>query len=251
MEYRLLERLSENLVGFVPKFLNGVNRNCSTYVKGVRTQDKGINKSFENIVNHIVCTTLNQLECPYEPFVGDILSDVSYETPEFILQVDAKGCHIEDGDFTMKKDGFHGHCGVAQTSLQSTCLYTHRKTGIKHIQKGKQHAVFNGKPVYTFIAFMVWGHDISYFIQTCGVILLPHEPTDFKFKVGKSEDEMRWVVKNPELYRVHQFVSESPSQILDSTQSECRRDQASSPQLPSSPIQQMDQAPLPQVDNTP
>ena len=209
-----IHKLLSNLVHNLNKSLPIINQRCEPYQKGVRTQDKGINKNFQNIVQQTTQNTLNEAGYYYEPSIGDVLSDVSLETDTFILQVDAKGCHVDDGDFTIKKDNcFHGHCGIAQTSLVSNALFTSRKSGESIQQKGLQRQYIDEKPVYTFIAYMRWGYTSQYYFDSCGVIYLPHTSEDIYFRVGKSKDEMRWVLKNPSLYCLHQFSSEQLPQI--------------------------------------
>lgn len=200
-----------------------INRRCAAYTKGANTQDKGINKNFENLVGDAVRQVLTSLGIAHTSAILDVLSDVSIETEDFILQVDAKGCIVTDHDFSVKNGHLHGHCGKAQTSLVSTKMFKDRKTGEIHETRGIQKETIDGKPVYTFVVFMRWGfsEEKKYYIESCGSVFLPHVADDFDFKVGKSHDEMRWIVKNPELFRIHRFASESPSQTLDSTQSEC------------------------------
>lgn len=208
------ERISSLLTSSLPV----MNCRFPPYVKGLKTQDKGINTNFENLVGDATRQVLTSLGIAFTSAILDVKSDVSIETDDFILQVDAKGCHVGDGDqeFAVKKTGhFHGRCGIAQTSLVSTALFNGTE------QRGLQRGEIDGKPVYTFIVFMRWGYDTEYYVESCGVVHLPHSPEDFGFKVGKSGDEMRWVIKNPALYQVHRFASESPSRIPDSAQSEC------------------------------
>ncbi len=198
-----------------------INRRCAPYVKGEKTQDKGINKNFENLVGDAVRSVLFESGIPYWSAIGDVISDVSIETEDFILQVDAKGCHVADSDFVVKPKTkcFHGHCGIAQTSLVSTAQFTNRKTGEKTEQRGIQKPEIDGKPVFTFVTFMRWGYNTQYYIESCGVVYLPHTSEDIGFNVGKSPDEMRWFVKNPSLYQIHQFACESPEQSQDLVQS--------------------------------
>jgi len=211
--------LLKNLVSVLRENLPLINQRCAPYQKGVKTQDKGINKNFENLVYHTAQQTLTQLGHTFKPYIGDVLSDVALETPEAIYQIDAKGCHVDDGDFKIKKDKyFHGHCGIAQTSLTSNVCFTTRNSGEKTEQKGLQVPEIDGKPVYTYIVYMTWGFDNQYYIDTCGVIHLPHTTEHIDFRVGKSKDEMRWLLKDPSLYCIHQFSSESTSQTPDSTQ---------------------------------
>ena len=249
----LLSLLASEIVSLLTRAIPVINRRCDPYLKGVNTQDKGINKNFENLVGDAARSVLTKLGYDYTSCIAETLSDVSLETDEFILQVDAKGCHIEDGDFLVKPRDkcLHGHCGIAQTSLVSTKPFTERKTGVKTEQKGLQKPEIEGKPVYTFVVFMRWGYTTQYIVESCGVVYLPHTAEDFDFRVGKSHDEMRWVVKNPELYRIHQFASESPLQIQGSTQSECSEAQDSSQQSPSSPMPQTDPAQPPAEDRKP
>jgi hypothetical protein len=226
MQNTLLPLLLSSVRGLLAQNLPVVNRRCAPYTKGKNTQDKGINKNFENLVGDAVRMTLTSMGIAHTSAILDVLSDVSIETENFILQVDAKGCHIDDGDFLVKPRDrcLHGHCGIAQTSLVSTTPFTTRKTGEKVEQRGLQKSMIDGKPVYTFVAFMRWGYSTQYIVESCGVVYLPHVADDVDFRVGKSPDEMRWVIKNPELYQIHRFVSESPLQIPGSTQSECTVD---------------------------
>lgn len=211
-----------------------INRRCAPYVKGEKTQDKGINKNFENLVGDAVRKVLSDQGISYTSAISDVMSDVSIETDDFILQVDAKGCNVADHDFLIKPKTkhFHGHCGIAQTSLVSTAHFTNRKTGEKTEQRGLQKCEIDGKPVYTFVVYMRWGYSTEYYIESCGVVQLPHTPEDFGFNVGKSTDEMRWFVKNPSLYRIHQFACELPPQTPDLVQLEDSEVPDSSPQSP-------------------
>lgn len=218
----LLPLLLHAVCSLLSSALPIINRRCAPYVKGEKTQDKGINKNFENLVGDAVRKVLTDRGIPFMSAIGDVISDVSIETDDFILQVDAKGCNVADSDFIIKPKTkyFHGHCGIAQTSLVSTAQFTNRKTGEKTEQRGLQKSEIDGKPVYTFVVFMRWGYSTQYYIESCGVVYLPHTPDDFGFNVGKSADEMRWYVKNPTLYQIHRFASESPAQTPDLVQSE-------------------------------
>jgi hypothetical protein len=207
--------LLEKVRGLITTSLSTINRRCAVYEKGKDTQDKGINKNFENLVGDAARDVLTDRKLLFKSAILDVQSDVSLETDDFILQVDAKGCIVTDGDFCIKTDGFlHGHCGKAQTSLVSTALFTDRKTGQKYETRGLQKPFIDGKPVYTFVVYMRWGFSDKYYVDTCGVVWLPHTAEKIDFRVGKSHDEMRWVIKNPSLYRIHRFASESPSQTL-------------------------------------
>ena len=250
---RLLSLLASEIVSLLTRAIPVINRRCDPYQKGVNTQDKGINKNFENLVGDAARSVLTKMGQEYTSCIAETLSDVSLETDDFILQVDAKGCHVKDGDFLVKPRDkcLHGHCGIAQTSLVSTAPFTERKTGEKTEQKGLQKPEIEGKPVYTFVVFMRWGYTTQYVVESCGVVYLPHTAEDFEFRVGKSHDEMRWVVKNPNLYRIHRFASESAGQTQGSAQSECSEAPSSAPQSQSSPSLQTDPAQPPAEDRTP
>lgn len=197
----ILARVSSLLASSLPT----MNRRFGAYVKGEKTQDKGINKNFENLVGDAVRQVLTTLGIAFTSAILDVQSDVSIETNDFILQVDAKGCHVGDSEFIVKKTGhFHGHCGIAQTSLVSTALFKETE------QCGLQKHEIDGKPVYTFVVFMRWGYNTEYYVESCGVVHLPHSAENFGFNVGKSADEMRWFITNPALYQVHRFASVSP-----------------------------------------
>ena len=249
----LLPLLTTEIVELLTEAIPVINRRCEPYTKGVKTQDKGINKNFENLVGDACRNVLTALKKPYASCISDTLSDVSLETDDFILQVDAKGCHIDDGDFLVKPRDkcLHGHCGVAQTSLVSTTPFTNRKTGEKVEQKGLQKPFLDGKPVHTFVMFMRWGYTTKYIIESCGVVYLPHTADHVDFRVGKSADEMRWVIKTPDLYRIHEFVSESPLQTPGLALQECTELLEILQPLPLSPNPQMDLEQSPQEDMQP
>lgn len=232
LEDRFMTRLLDEIRNLLEKNLPTINRRCAAYEKGKKTQDKGINKNFEKLVEHATRNVLTGLGMDFWPAILDVRSDVSLETEHAIFQVDAKGCHNKDREFLVRpRDKYlHGHCGIAQTSLVSTALYTDRKTGEKTEQKGRQKSEVDGKPVYTFVVFMRWGYTTQYVAESCGVVYLPHMAKDVEFRGGKSPDEMRWVIKNPRLYRIHQFASQSPLQIPDSVQSVCSETQETLPQ---------------------
>ena len=182
-----------------------MNRRLEKYEKGKDTEAKGINRNFENLVRDAVYQVLAKLKIKYASGILPQLSDVSIETDEFILQVDAKGCHVKDGDFTKKPKGFKGHCGIAQTSLTTTKT---NKKGIVKEWKGLQQSTIDEKPVYTLIAFMRWGYSDKYYIESCGVVNLPHTNNDILSQGGKSAHEMRWIVTNSDLYQIRQFACE-------------------------------------------
>ena len=245
----LLSLLASEIVSLLTRAIPVINRRCDPYLKGVNTQDKGINKNFENLVGDAARSVLTKLGYDYTSCIAETLSDVSLETDEFILQVDAKGELETDRDFKVYKQGLKIHCGEAQTSV--TVSNTTKK-GTK-TWKGIQKPEIEGKPVYTMIAFLRWGYtaETKYHLESCGVVTIPHDSAFVKGAGGKSNKEMRFFIADPELYRIHRFASESPLQIQGSTQSECSEAQDSSQQSPSSPIPQTDPAQPPAEDRMP
>jgi hypothetical protein len=181
--------------------MKNLNSRCEKYVKGTKTQAKPSNINFENLVRMAAQKTLDRMGIDYWPAVCPNISDCAFEWEDGILQLDAKGCHIVDKEMCEKKDGLHIHCGVAQTSLTSTKLFNDKP------QIGLQKTEIDGKPVYTFIAGLRWGStDTGYFAESFGLANIPHSYDDVGFNVGKSDKEMRIVLKNPELWDIKKLT---------------------------------------------
>jgi len=230
-EQQLMVDLLKKICILIPTSLPVINRRCPAYEKGKNTQAKPINENFENLVGDAVRNMMTDRGYSYGPAYLEHRSDVSLETDDFILQVDAKGVLVldSDNDFKVCKEGLKVRCGEAQTSI--TIANTDKK-GVTKTWQGLQMPVIEGKPVYTLLAFMRWGYstETKYYIESCGVAIIPHDSSAVKPAGGKNSKELRFFIESPSLYRVHQFASESPSRIPDSAQQECNDVPATSQQ---------------------
>ena len=223
------------LIPGVQNMLKTVSRRCRPYNKEGKPQDQPPSKNFEQLVEECQRKTLNSMDIPFYPAFCEHLSDISHETEFMIIQNDAKVCSIMPGktgidtDFTILSNGLKIHCGEAQTSLQHKHIAYQggSKERPEKVIKGLQSTSIDGKPVLTLISFLRWGWDIQrgYYPSSCGILLLPHTYDGLEPYGGKSKKEMRWIIKNPELYINHSFVYESVPQIQDSIQSEEMTDQ--------------------------
>lgn len=221
LEQTLLTAVVSRLKQEIDSFIVQVNQECPPYQKGRDTQDKGINKSFEHLARYVVDETLREMIGNSKPYYGQHLADIPRVTENFILQCDAKGCKSTDREFIVTNQGLKGHCGIAQTSLTSTRPYIKKNTIEPIIQKGLLTPVMNDKKVITMVVFLRWDYKDSYYIESYGATILPHSYEDVIFPYcGKSTDEMRWVITNPNLFIVERPASQSTLQTLDSAQSE-------------------------------
>jgi hypothetical protein len=224
------------LIPGVQNMLKTIGRRCRPYNKEGKSQDQPPNKNFENLVEDCQRKTLALMDIAFYPAFCEHLSDISHETEFMIIQNDAKGCSIMpskagtlDTDFTILSNGLKIHCGEAQTSLKHkhTAYQGGSKQRAEKIIEGLQSTSIDGKPVLTLISFLRWGWNIDrgYYPSSCGIVFLPHTDENLEPYGGKSKKEMRWIIKNPELYIIHSFAYESIPQIQDSVQSEEMRDQ--------------------------
>ena len=213
-------------------FMARITQRCRPYVKGVRTQDTPTAKNFEQHVNFVAYDVLRQMGVHGFPAVCEHMSDTAIETDTCIIQLDAKACEYTDGDFRSYKNGFKIHCGEAQTSLTGK----YEDTPIK----GLQSQIIDGKPVYTLLSFMRWGYSDKYFAESVGIVLIPHDQDKVKVGGGKSKKECRFYIKDPTMYHIHSFASQSAQQIQDLVQSELKSDEESLQQDQLSQNQQMD-----------
>ena len=203
--------LLKKLGALVTKHLPTMNRRFGDYVKGEKTQDKGINGCFESIVEDATRQTLDEVGIVHSAGMQEVRSDTARETATFILHNDAKGCNVsEKAEFTVvQNDGFHMHNGIRQTSLTSDKEFIDRKTKERTVQVGQQVSELEEKRVYTLVSWMRWGFNAEtrYFVESIGVVELPHTRENVKFNVGKSKDEMRLVLMDPEAYQhIHRFA---------------------------------------------
>lgn len=252
LEQTLLTAVVSRLKQEIDSFIVQVNERCPPYQKGRDTQDKGINKSFEHLARYVVDETLREMTGNSKPYYGQHLADIPRVTENFILQCDAKGCKSTDREFKVIKEGFKGHCGIAQTSLTSTRPYITKKTGETVTQKGLLTPVMNDKKVITMVVFLRWDYNDSYYIESYGATIVPHSCEDVVFPFsGKSKDEMRWVITNPNLFIVERPASQSTLQTLDSAQSEHIEVPTALPQSQLCQNQQMDPEQPHREDRTP
>ena len=241
LEQTLLTAVVSRLKQEIGSFIADVNDRCPPYEKGRDTQDKGINKSFEHLVRYVVDETLRDMTGSSKPYYGQHLADIPRVTDNFILHCDAKGCKSTDREFIVTKQGLKGHCGIAQTSLTSTRPYVSKKTSEPVIQKGLLMPVMNDKKVVTMVVFLRWDYKQSYYIESYGATILPHSYEDVTFPYcGKSTDEMRWVITNPNLFIIERPASQLTLQTRDSAQSEHIEVPTVLPQSQSCQNQQMD-----------
>lgn len=195
---RFMSLYMDRMVNSVPRLMTQITRRCHPYVKGERTQDTPAAKHFENHMNFVAYDVMKELGIEGYPAVCESISDTSIETDSCILQLDAKVCrHTESSEFRVKNGELQIQCGVAQTSLSSVS----KGQAIQGLQKTD----IDGKPVYTLLGFLRWGYTDRYFAESLGIVLLPHDQTRVKQKAGKCSHQLRLVIGDPELWRVHTF----------------------------------------------
>jgi hypothetical protein len=223
-----------NMHSSIPNLMKKITERCRPYEKGKLTQDTPTAKNFEQYVNFVAYETLKVMGGAGYPAICEYLSDTAIETDSCIIQLDAKACmNTESTEFRVKKGALQIHCGIAQTSLSSVCK--------KQIVKGLQTPGINGKPVYTLLTFLRWGYkDLSYFAESVGIAMIPHDQTMVKERAGKSTHELRMLILNPALWIIHSYVPESVLRIEGSAQSEPMSDSETSLPDQSCQIRQMD-----------
>lgn len=206
LEFRIV--FLRKLFGAVANnLIPNANKRFRKYVKNQKTQDQPINANFETLVREAVSNALNELGIEHWTAVTEYRSDVHVEGDDFILQLDAKGCNATDHDFKKVKNGdLKIHIGEAQHSL----TLDENEIGLKLTNpvRGKQHAMIDGKPVYTSLSFIRWGYTEArgYFAESIGFVNIPHEiGEDIYAAGGKSRKEARLCVKNSDLYELREF----------------------------------------------
>lgn len=193
----------ETFMSFIGKnhkcFIDKVNKRSPAYKKGDNCYKKSINKNIENFFYHCSTLTLKELNYNYEPAICEHHSDHSFETENFILHLDAKGCLEEDRDFTENKEGLQIHIGNSQI-LNYVSSMTKDK-----IQKGLQYPFIDGKPVITLVAFLKWSYKNEYKINGYGIVNCSPLDCDKIIIKGKSNHELRFRITNKELYKIEKI----------------------------------------------
>lgn len=225
--FKLVHAVTKNLIP-------NANKRFRKYVKSEKTQDQPINSNFEALVNEAAGSTLREMGIEYWVGVTDHKSDTHLETDDFILQLDAKGCLVDDRDFKIydwcgkNQLGFSGlqvHLGLAQHTRVFSQLLDRDRTKLVDLKdpiQGKQLREIDGKPVHTMVSFLKWGYNESkggYFADTVGLAEFPHEDDVYAVAGKQKGKELRFIITNPELYSVHKFVAESVPQTQDSAPS--------------------------------
>ena len=238
----LLSKLAEEVnTNLIPS----ANSLFRRYVQGVNSRCQPINVNFQNIATECAAATLREMGIKYRVAVSEHSSDTPLVGDDFYLQLDSKGCLEKDKDFKIRywpirkknklvSTGLQVHLGTAQHSRNVTHVLNTPRTGLVALEKpvqGKQLREINGKPVYIMISFLKWGftEERGYFADSVGVAEFPHE-NDVYAAAGKTIDnELRFIITNPELYSVHKFVAESVPQTQDSVPSSSTEPQAAEP----------------------
>ena len=226
---------------FLGKIVNAVKNNLipnakrfSKYVKGEKPQDKAINGNFQTLVNEVAISVLREMEIECWTAITEHRSDTHLETDSFILQLDAKGCLMDDNDFEEYKpkgknpmdiNGLKIHLGIAQHTRTFTDLLNNTRTNLEPLPSpvvGKQLREIDGKPVYTLVSFMKWGYTDShgYFVNSVGIAEFPHENDVYAIAGKQKGKELRFIITNPALYSIHSFAFESDPQTQGSTPSD-------------------------------
>ena len=236
--FKLVHAVTKNLIP-------NANKRFRKYVKSEKTQDQPINSNFEALVNEAAGSTLREMGIEYWVGVTDHKSDTHLETDDFILQLDAKGCLVDDNDFEeyspkgknpMNISGLKIHLGLAQHNRTFTQMLNRTRTELVDLPKpvaGLQLREIDGKPVYILVSFLKWGYTESrgYFADSVGIAEFPGEEHVYAAAGKQKDTELRFIITNPELYSVHKFASESAPQTQDSTPSDNTEHQAA--ELPS------------------
>jgi hypothetical protein len=203
-------------------------------MKSEKTQDQPINSNFQTLVNEAAVSVLREMKIDFWTAITEHRSDTHLETDSFILQLDAKGCLIDDNDFEEYKpkgknpmdiNGLKIHLGIAQHTRTFTDLLNNTRTNLEPLPSpvvGKQLREIDGKPVYTLVSFMKWGYTDShgYFVNSVGIAEFPHENDVYAIAGKQKGKELRFIITNPALYLIHSFASESDPQTQDSTPSD-------------------------------
>ena len=226
---------------FLAKMINSINNNLipngnrrfRKYIKSEKTQDQPINSCFQSLVHDAAILTLQEMKIDYWTAITEHRSDTHLETDKFILQLDAKGCLVDDNDFeeykpkskdAMDVSGLKIHLGLAQHTRTFTELLNNKRTKLEPLETpvtGKQLREIDGKPVYTLLSFLKWGYteERGYFACSVGIAEFPHENDVYAVAGKQKGKELRFIITNSELYLIHIFSSESALQIQDSTPS--------------------------------
>ena len=227
---------------FLGKIVNAVknnlipnaNKRFRKYVKSEKTQDQPINSNFQTLVNETAISVLHEMKIDFWTAITEHRSDTHLETDSFILQLDAKGCLMDDNDFEEYKpkgknpmdiNGLKIHLGIAQHTRTFTDLLNNTRTNLEPLPSpvvGKQLREIDGKPVYTLVSFMKWGYTDShgYFVNSVGIAEFPHENDVYAIAGKQKGKELRFIITNPALYSIHSFAFESAPQTQGSTPSD-------------------------------
>lgn len=211
---KLVHAISSNLIP-------NANKRFRKYVRSEKTQDQPINCNFQSLVHEAATSTLREMGLEYWVAITDHRSDTHLETDDFILQLDAKGCLVDDSDFEeykprgknpMEINGLKIHLGLAQHTRTFTQQLNNTRTALVDLTTpvvGKQLREIEGKPVYTLVSFLKWGFTEArgYFADSTGLAEFPHEG-HVHAVAGKTTHEPRFIITNPDLYQIHRFAAE-------------------------------------------
>ena len=210
---KLVHAISSNLIP-------NANKRFRKYVKSEKSQDQPMNTNFERLVEEAAGSTLREMGIVCWVGVTEHKSDAHLETDDFILQLDAKGCLVDDNDFEefkkvnnpMEINGLKIHLGLAQHTRTFTQQLNNTRTALVDLTTpvvGKQLREIGGKPVYTLVSFLKWGFTEArgYFAHSTGIAEFPHEGHVYA-AAGKTKHESRFIITNPDLYQIHRFAAE-------------------------------------------
>lgn len=191
----IMKPCADDLSKYSQEMIKSDNSDLEVYQKGVKTQDKGINKGFERLIIEFLterCKELHGIKAPityFDEIISDFAVKIKLPTsivdklkpvsphgkPEYIIiNIDAKGCMKSDND--SRHDIFH--CGNAQTSILKIISKERIKGKIQpewkplypkdrwHPRKyteifGKQKCYKDGIPIITGLIKIVWDYEIG------------------------------------------------------------------------------------------
>ena len=226
----------------IRNLIPNANKRFRKYVKSEKTQDQPINANFQTLVNETAVSVLREMDIESWTAVTEHRSDTHLETDTFILQLDAKGCLVDDHDFEdytprgknpMGINGLKIHLGLAQHTRVFTQILNNTRTGLVDLPTpvaGLQLREIDGKPVYTLVSFLKWGYTDArgYFANSVGIAEFPHEGDVYAVAGKQTGKELRFIITNSDLYTIHKFAYESAPQIQDSVPSDSTEHQVAS-----------------------
>lgn len=232
---RVVESMCSKFVSImkkeIPEFEKEVNRDCKwswdikpdgSHVRrgSADLRNNPLSVYWEQFSGHHFLKTLESIGSNVRPKGSTEMSDrvyqFNYEGVPYIICGDGK-VSTEQNEHVPDPQGLKIHIGVNQCPDDRVSIYKSQP------QTGRQPIEKNGVNIFCLDMFLNYefNEDFTYTLKYYGIAWIPSgNEFDIEGFGGKSTSEMRMRLKDPRLYSIHSFASESDPQTQDSTPSD-------------------------------